>query len=324
MKKNFSDTLTAFAVIACSAVLLGALTFALSGYRLKPPTRTLQVDYEDVTGIKVHSEVRYAGAPAGRVIAIRHLTPAERQTAKNKKNAVRVTLEIEESVPPLPSDMLASLSSDTMLSQKFVAFNAGTPGAEVLPNNAILEGQPISGLDQVIAAAGPVMTNANKLLENFNGTVTAVKGDLGRLLPKATMLVDTANGGVKDIVISAEGLLARATKLIADNEAGIKTDIDELQKVIAGVDTAAKSLNIVLGSANAFVNNTDKQLQIQLKELHIALLNLKVITTHAKAITEALGEKPNRLIFSGKPNTLTPEDEILKSSKVVPAKTPVK
>ena len=42
----------------------------------------------------------------------------------------------------------------------------------------------------------------------------------------------------------------------------------------------------------------------------------------AKAITEALGEKPNRLIFSGKANTLTPEEEIIKSSKPLPAKKP--
>jgi hypothetical protein len=56
--------------------------------------------------------------------------------------------------------------------------------------------------------------------------------------------------------------------------------------------------------------------------LHIILLNLKVVSTHAKAITEALGEKPNRLIFSGKANKLTPEDEIIKSRKPLPAKQP--
>ena len=64
------------------------------------------------------------------------------------------------------------------------------------------------------------------------------------------------------------------------------------------------------------------ELQEQMKELHIILLNLKVITTHAKAITQALGEKPNRLIFSGKANKLTPEEEIIKSSKPLPAKKP--
>ena len=85
MKRNLSDYFVALFVIACSVVLLGALTFALSGRQLKKPTRTLQINYEDVTGIKVNSEVRYAGAPAGRVIAMRHLTAQEREATANKK-----------------------------------------------------------------------------------------------------------------------------------------------------------------------------------------------------------------------------------------------
>jgi hypothetical protein len=83
-----------------------------------------------------------------------------------------------------------------------------------------------------------------------------------------------------------------------------------------------KNANTVLGTADKFLGTTDQQLQEQMKELHVILLNLKVVSTHAKAITEALGEKPNRLIFSGKANKLTPEAEILKSSKPLPAKKP--
>jgi ABC-type transporter Mla subunit MlaD len=54
MKKNLSDYFVAISVILCSAVLLGALTIALTGFRLKKPTRTLQIDFEDVTGVKLH------------------------------------------------------------------------------------------------------------------------------------------------------------------------------------------------------------------------------------------------------------------------------
>ena len=60
----------------------------------------------------------------------------------------------------------------------------------------------------------------------------------------------------------------------------------------------------------------------QMKELHVILLNLKVVTTHAKALVDSLAEKPNRVIFSGKAANLTPEDEIIKSSKPLPAKKP--
>src|SRR5205809_1587886 len=188
MKRNLSDYLVALSVIACSIILLGALTFALSGYRLRKPTRTLQIIYEDVTGIKVNSEVRYAGASAGRVIAMRHLTAKERDASANKEDAVLVTVSVDEGIPPLPSDVTATLSSDTMLSPKFVALSAGTPGGQTLANNASIEGHPAYGLEQITAAAGPLFDNANKVLNNLDITVTALKKDLGEFKPKLGQL----------------------------------------------------------------------------------------------------------------------------------------
>jgi ABC-type transporter Mla subunit MlaD len=293
MKRSLSDYLVALSVIACSIVLLGALTFALSGYRLKKPTRTLQINYEDVTGIKINSEVRYAGAPAGRVIAMRQLTAKEREALANKKDAVRITVGLNEGIPPLPADITATLSSDTLLSPKFVALSAGTPGGETLGDNAAIEGHPAYGIEQITAAAGPLIDNANKLIDNLNVTVTSLKKDLGEFTPKLGPLADS-----------------------------LKVDVDNLQNVVKNLDSVSKDADKVLGTADTFISATDKQLQEQLKQLHVSLLNLKVITTHAKALIQALAEKPNRVIFSGKPATLTPESEILKSSKPLPAKKP--
>ncbi|PYL14453.1 MAG: hypothetical protein DMF43_01430 [Verrucomicrobia bacterium] len=288
-----SDYLVALFVIACSIVLLAALTFALSGYRLKKPTRTLQINYEDVTGVKVNSEVRYAGGPAGRVIAMRHLTAKEREASANKKDAVRVTVSLYEEIPPLPTDVTATLSSDTLLSPKFVALSAGTPGGQTLANNAAIEGHPAYGIEQITAAAGPLFDNANKLLDNLNVTVTGLKKDLGEFTPKLGPLADS-----------------------------LKLDVDNLQNVVKNLDSLAKGADNVLGTADTFISTTDKQLQEQLKQLHVTLLNLKVVTTYAKALVETLAEKPNRVIFSGKPAKLTPESEILKSNRPLPATRP--
>jgi len=293
MKRNLSDYIVALSVIIRSIVLLAALTIALSGYRLKKPKRTLQINYEDVTGIKVHSEVRYAGAPAGRVIAMRHLAAKEREASSNKKDAVRVTISLDEGVPPLPTDITATLSSDTMLAPKFVALSAGTPGGNTLANNAAIEGHPAYGLEQITAAAGPLFDNANKLLDNLNVTVTGLKGNLDQFMPKLGPLADS-----------------------------LKIDVDNLQNVVKNLEGMSKDADKVFGTADTFISTTDKQLQEQMKQLHVVLLNLKVVTTHAKALVETLAEKPNRIIFSGKPATLTPESEILKSNKPLPAKRP--
>jgi hypothetical protein len=102
----------------------------------------------------------------------------------------------------------------------------------------------------------------------------------------------------------------------------LKLDVDNLQNVITNLDGVAKGADKVFGTADAFISATDKQLQEQLKQLHVTLLNLKVVTTYAKALVESLAEKPNRVIFSGKPAKLTPESEILKSNRALPAKKP--
>src|SRR6267378_249753 len=175
MKRNLSDYFVALFVIACSIVLLAALTFALSGYRLKKVTRTLRINYEDVTGIKVNSEVRYAGAPGGRVIAMRHLTAKEREALPNKKDAVLVTVSLDEKIPPMPTDVIATLSSDTLLSPKFVALSAGTPSGETLANNGTIEGHPAYGIEQLTAGAGPLLDNANKLLNDTSVLVAGLE-----------------------------------------------------------------------------------------------------------------------------------------------------
>src|SRR5438105_8273249 len=231
MKKNISDYLVALFVIVCSVVLLAALTIALSGYRLKKPTRTLRINYEDVTGIKLHSEVRYAGAPAGRVIAMRHLPAKERASSENKKDAVVVTVELDDAIPPLPVDVSATLSSDTLLSPKFVALSAGTPSGQTLANNAAIDGHPVYGIEQITAAAGPLFENANRLLDTLNVTLTDFKGAPGDFMPKISPLLDS-----------------------------LKIDLDELHK-------AMKGLGDIEAQAGNFVGNTDKQLQEQMKEL---------------------------------------------------------
>jgi ABC-type transporter Mla subunit MlaD len=206
---------------------------------------------------------------------------------------VRVTVSLDEGIPPLPTDVSATLSSDTMLSPKFVALSAGTPGGQTLANNAAIEGHPAYGLEQITAAAGPLFENANKLLDNLDATVTGLKKDLGEFTPKLGPLADS-----------------------------LKMDVDNLQNMITNLDTVVKGADKVFGSADSFIKTTDKQLSEDLKQLHVTLLNLKVVTTYAKALVGTLAEKPNRVIFSGKPATLTPESEILKSSKPVPARKP--
>lgn len=319
MKRNFSDYLTAFAVLLCSAILLAALTIALSGYRVNKMGRTLQIDFPDITGIRKHSEVRYAGAPAGRVVEVRHLTAEERSAAEGekRKNAVRITVELLDDVPELPNDIKVMLTSETMLSEKFVALSAGSPEVPRLANGALLQGQTSGSLDDVFAAVGPALKSVEAMLASLQPviqkageTLDSIKGGVNDAMPRISGVADSA----KTMAETANALLKRTDNLIANNEGEIRKNLEELRESLNGVQK-------VLGTADKFVGRTDRELAGRMQELSVILQNLKVVSTHAKAVTQTLGEQPSRLIWGSKRNTLTPEEQILRTSKPVPAKT---
>lgn len=321
MKKNFTDFVIAALVIGCSLVLLGALAVALGGWQRNKNERTVQIDFPDVTGVHLHSELRYAGAPAGHVSHIRLLTFDERIAAKTeaeKRNAVRVTATLLRDVPPLPADVRVSIASDTLLSDKFVALSAGSPDGPKLAANTVLQGVSGGGLDALFDSVGPVLRTVDEtlhdigpLLKKTTAAVDTFKDGIGDALPKVSKLID----GLKTTSESADVALKRLDKLIDEADEPIKDDLMQIKKLLVQVEQTA-------GSADQLITRTDRNLGARMQELSVVLENLKVATTHAKALTQSLAEKPNRIIFSGKAKTLTPEDEIIKSKKPLPATKP--
>ena len=318
MKKNFTDFLISLLVIVCSLVLVGALAYALSGWGSSKTGRTIEIDFADVTGVHLHSEVRYAGAPAGAISAVRLLTFKERNagaTDAEKRNAVRVTATLRPDVPELPADIRVSIASDTLLSDKFIALSAGSSDGEKLAAGAVLQGEGSAGLDSLLASIGPILKTAEEalqeispLLKKTSSAIDTFKDGIGDALPKVSKLID----GLKVTSDSADNALKRLDKLIADADGPIKADLMEIKKLLVQVEQT-------MGSADQLLTRTDRNLNGRMQELSVVLDNLKVVSTHAKAISQALAEKPSRLIFSGKPQKLTTEEEILKSKKPLPA-----
>jgi len=318
MKKHLTDLLISVVVIACSLVLVGSLAFALSGWGTRKTGRTVEVDFVDVTGVHLHSEVRYAGAPAGSVSAVRLLTADERNAAgtdEQKRNAVRVTAALRPDMPPLPSDIRVSISSDSMLGDKFLALSAGSPDGPRLAAGTVLQGQGSAGLDSVLESIGPILKTAEATLQDIGPllrktsvAIDTFKDGIGDALPKVSKLIE----GLKGTSDSADAAIKRLDKLIADSEGPIKDDLMALKKLLVQIEQT-------MGSADQLLTRTDRNLNGRMQELGVVLDNLKVVSTHAKAITQQLAERPNRLIFSGKSQKLTPEEEIIKSKKPLPA-----
>lgn len=327
MKRNLSDYIIAIAVIICSVVLLVAMATALGGWNQRKAGRMLQIDFPDITGIRVHSEVRYAGSPAGRVVTIRYLTREERTAPEggNASNAVRITVELNATVPELPDDVRVHLSSDTLLSEKFIAFSAGTPSRPALQTTAVLQGHSAANMDQLMEkigllaeSIGPLLATAEKTLagiapavEKAGTAMDSFRKGMDDVLPRISKLADSIDVTAK----SATAAVSRIEKLADGLEEPLNDDLVKLKSTLVQLDSTLKT-------AQTALKNTDTGIGNRMDELGVVLQNLKVASTHAKAMFETLGQQPHRLIWGGKVKPLTPEAEILKSGKPIPATKP--
>ncbi len=337
-------------VVVCSLVLLAALTFAIGGFRLNPPARVLYVDFQDVTGIKLHSPVKYAGASAGSVLNIRYLKPKER--AAQPRLTIRLTLEILDEVPELPKDVKAAVGSETMLGEKMILLTGGSLDGAKLASGDVIVGDATGSIDALAKSAQAAIEKVGDIIEKL-------KADYPKILPRVTGLLDSGTNTMKTVNVAfgeaadilgkfrgdytnliprVVGLLLQSSNLLnhADGSVtnvqivteNLKADYQNLaprlQSIIAEVQQVATNLNtavlkggVVMNRTDALISESTNDFQKILAELRVVSQNLKVVSTYTKALAETLAQKPSRLLWGSKTRELPTEAEILKSDQPI-------
>ena len=321
--KNFNDWAVALIVIACSVMLFLALAFALSGRMFGQPSRALRINFHDVTGISLGSQVKYAGAIAGKVSNIRMLTPKERTDSGDPLNAVQVLLALNSGVPPLPSDASASIAADTLLSDKFVLISGGSPKVAPLANDAVLQGISPTTFDKLTR-------DIDGTIEGLRGMLGGTKGETGDIFERIRLLLAETQGllaaarpilqdaqslltEAKPVLQDAKVLAADARQLIADNKAPISQAILQLDKSASAIEKLATS-------GNKLVVNNEKKLNALISDFKVSSENLKVTSTYAKILIRSLSQRPSQLIWgTSRPPPLPSEQQILQSTRPLPA-----
>ena len=146
--------------------------------------------------------------------------------------------------------------------------------------------------------------------------VTPVAPDSPLLADNAVVL-GSAPIDIMDLAGPGKDLLAKLGP-VADHLAQLTGDLDQsVPGLIVKVDAFLGDGDKLLASVGSEENR--ERLADLLANLRVVSDNLKVVSTNAKAFTATLGERPWRLLFGGKPNTLPSEQEILSSDKPIPA-----
>jgi phospholipid/cholesterol/gamma-HCH transport system substrate-binding protein len=334
--RNLNDWAVALIVIACSIVLFLALAFALSGKMLGSPSRSLRVNFHDVTGISLGSQVRFAGANAGRVASVRMLTPEERSSSGDPLNAVQLLLALNPGVPPLPSDITVSIAADTLLSDKFVLLSGGSAKAPLLADNAILEGIPPVTFDRLTREIDSAITGLRGMLGGTTGEAGDIFESIRLLLTETRDLVASAKPILQDaqsLLNNAKPVLQDAQTLLTDAQPVVQdarllaTDARQLvaenraplTRTILQLDKSASAIERLATRSNDFVASNEKKLSALISDLSITSQNLKVTTTYSKIFFWSVLQRPTKLIWgTRRPPAIPSQQEILESSKPFP------
>jgi len=325
LKKKSGDRWVALSVIVCSLVLFIALGIGLSGKTFVQGARRLRVRFPDVTGIAVSSRVKYAGAPAGTVSAIRILGADERRKAA--PNLVEVTLLLHPDVPPVPKDAQISIAADTLLSDKFVLINAGSSAEPVAAPDEILQGlapttfdqlardadHAINGLRRLVADGDPagardIVARLQKILGGAESAFTEIKpiiGNAGELVAAARTTLDHAD----HVITDAGAAAAHARSLLSDNKARVARAMDNIDATATAFVSLARRGESILRDNQNSINRT-------LADFRITSENLKITSAYSRFLLRDLASHPNRILWGGNTNPPVPsEAKILEKSR---------
>jgi ABC-type transporter Mla subunit MlaD len=214
-----SDYVIAGIVVACSIVMLGALTIALTGFRWPSLGRSIEMDFQSVAGVRVSSQVRYAGVKVGTISRIEFLTPEQRK--KRPDYVVRVTADLDGNAPILYRGTKAEIVSDTILAEKFVDLippPADQLNPEKLSRFDVIDGQRVVGFDELTRTGYDVVKNVSEVLNKL-------REDYPDLHVKIGSLIESSEHMMKN----ADALSQRLDELIASNDPSIRSMVSDLR-----------------------------------------------------------------------------------------------
>jgi ABC-type transporter Mla subunit MlaD len=288
MKENTSNKLIAISTVIAALLMCAALSFAIGKWSWGNHGYTLNIKFPNATGISPNSEVKYAGAHAGRVKQV-ILIPRDQQV-KDPKNGmwdcVEVVVEVDNSLQ-IGNDVDATIKQDGFgISAKYVLLTPGpNHDSQALADGDTVQGSMPYDLSDLIQPAGDALMQAKQLVNQLSPIIAK----LGPTMDRLDSLSEKLSVSLPPLIEHADSFLVNGNSFVA---------------------------NFNTPEARAHFNQ-------MLDSLRVSSENLKVVSTNAKALTATLAVKPWR-VFWGGPTVLPPtEDEILNSNKVLRLKPDV-
>ena len=235
MKENRINAIIAIGTVIAAVVMLGALSLAIGKWSLSGKQHQLIIKFPNASGIIANSEVRYAGAPAGRVKEVR-LIARQDQTIDpftKRYNCVEVVAEIDPNIE-IGEDVGSTIKQDGLgISAKYILLTPGMDHeSKALADNAILQGETPYDLTDLLQPAGEALAQAKQLL-----------GNLGPVMNRLDSLSETLQNSLPPLLNHTDKLVLDGDSVLSNfNTPEAKQRLNDL---IANLKIATENLKVV-------------------------------------------------------------------------------
>ena len=190
------------------------------------------------SGLNANSEVKYAGAPVGRVKLIRIIARKDQTEDPFTKNvnSVEVVAEVDPNVE-IGEDCKATIKQDGLgISARYLLFTPGPdPNSKLLADDATVQGEEPFELNDLLQPAGEALTQAKNLLTSLQPAVDRI---------------DTITQNLQPLMAHADKLMTDGDQIVA--VFNTPDGKEKLKNLVSNLNVATENLKVVSSNAKAF------------------------------------------------------------------------
>ncbi|MCI0445939.1 MlaD family protein [bacterium] len=212
MKKEQYAGLGIFVVVG---LLLFAAGIFLIGNRRLLFERSFEIltEFSTITGLQDGATVRVSGKDAGEVLDI------EVPPDPNKKFRVRMRIT-EELHPLVRTDSVASIQTDGLVGNKFLAISSGTREKPMVPPGSTIPGQEPFEFTDLMQEASETMKAVNETIESIQDDLERTLQITGDMISEARLILRDTVGDVREITDSSNKIAKNINEMLSDVKQG--------------------------------------------------------------------------------------------------------
>jgi ABC-type transporter Mla subunit MlaD len=207
MKENRTNAAIAVLTVIAALLMCAALSFAIGKWSWGNKGYEVTIKFPNATGITPNSEVKYAGAHAGRVKSVSAIPrqDLDKDPGTSLYNCIAVVVVIDNDIQ-VGKDVSATIKQDGFgISAKYVLLTPGPdPTSPLLAGGDVLQGEMPFDLSDLIQPAGDALEQTKSLVTKLGPVMDRLDVLSQKMSKSLPPLMDHADKFLQD----GDGVLA--------------------------------------------------------------------------------------------------------------------